>query len=314
MKKVLLLLNMGGPSNLDEVAVFLKNMFNDKYIISVKNNLLRKFIAYMIVNGRKNIAKKNYEAIGGKSPICDITQSLVNKLKNSDYEVDFIMNYTPPFAKDVLNKYNDADEFILFPLYPHHSVTTISSSLDDVKNTMKELGLKQKITEIPYFYENEIYNDVILNLILRKISSKNLDPKDFILIFSAHSLPIKIIKNGDLYEEHIKKHVEILKNKLKENDIFFKDIKLAYQSKLGPVEWLGPNIVDVMKKLNHKKVIVFPIAFCIDNSETVFEIDIEYRKLAKELNYEFFDVVSCPNDSDEFAKFIDIRTRNTFCL
>lgn len=314
MKKVLLLLNMGGPSNLDEVTIFLKNMFNDKYIISVKNSFLRKFIAYMIVKGRENIAKKNYEAIGEKSPICDITQSLVNKLKNSDYEVDFIMNYTPPFAKDVLNKYKDANEFILFPLYPHHSVTTITSSLDDVKNSMKELGLKQKITEISYFYENKIYNDVVLSLILQKISSKNLDPRDTVLIFSAHSLPVKIIKNGDLYEEHIKNHVEILKNKFKENSILFKDIKLAYQSKLGPVEWLGPNIVDIMKELDHKKVIVFPIAFCIDNSETIFEIDVEYRKLAQQLSYDFFDVVSCPNDSDGFAKFIDITTRNAFCL
>lgn len=314
MKKVLFLLNMGGPSNLDEVCVFLKNMFNDKYIISVKSNLLRKFIAYMIVSFRKKEAKKNYEMIGGKSPICDITSSLVKKLKNSDYEVDFIMNYTPPFAKDVLKKYKDADEFILLPLYPHHSSTTILSSIDDVQFAMRELGLNQKITQIPYFYENNLYNDVILNLIIEKIKSKNLNPQDIVLIFSAHSLPIKIIQNGDLYEKHIQDHVFILSKKLQENGVIFKDIKLAYQSKLGPVEWLGPNIVDVMKEITHKKVIVFPIAFCIDNSETIFEIDIEYKKLSKELNYEFFDVIECPNDRDDFAKFIDTTTRNTFCL
>lgn len=314
MKKVLLLLNMGGPSNLDEVDLFLKNMFNDKYIINLKNTFLRKFIAFMITFFRKNEARKNYAKIGGKSPICDITSKLVRKLKNSDYEVDFIMNYTPPFAKDVLKKYKNADEFILFPLYPHHSVTTISSSIDDIKQAMLELNLTQKITTIQYFYENNQYNDVILNLITEKLKFKNIDPSDIVLIFSAHSLPIKIIQNGDLYEKQIKDHVKILTKKFKENNLFFKDIKLAYQSRLGPIKWLGPNIADVIRELNHKKVIIFPIAFCIDNSETIFEIDIEYKKLAKELGYELFEVISCPNDRDDFVKFINILTWNSFCL
>ena len=136
MKKALLLLNMGGANSLDDVEIFLTNMFNDPYILGIKNKFLRKFAAFMITKGRLKTAKRNYEQIGGKSPLCELTAKLCEKISSLQSEfdaVDFAMNYTSPFVKDVLKKYEKFDEIVLLPLYPHHSQTTITSSLADFK-------------------------------------------------------------------------------------------------------------------------------------------------------------------------------------
>lgn len=124
------------------------------------------------------------------------------------------------------------------------------------------------------------------------------------LIFSAHSLPQKIIDKGDVYEKHINEHVQILSKMIKDSGLNFKGINLAYQSRLGPVKWLEPSLNEILAKCKSKKALIYPLSFCIDNSETIFELVIEYAKIAKELNFSFYKVVWCPNFSDEFASFI----------
>ncbi|MSN97072.1 ferrochelatase [Campylobacter sp. FMV-PI01] len=302
MKKVILLLNMGGPNNLNEVEIFLKNMFNDPCILGIKNSILRKFMANLISCFRVNSAIKNYKAIGGKSPIVDITKSLVDKI-SKQFECDFIMRYTPPFAFDVLQKYKDYNEIILIPLYPHHSITTTVSSIEDIKFNLQKLGFKNRLKIVDVFYDNLYYNKIILNLIKEKVVNLTQDEiLQTTLIFSAHSLPKKIVKNGDLYEKHIVEHFEILKDLLQKDGLNFKDIKLAYQSRLGPIEWLGPNLSDILPNIKPKRALIFPLSFCIDNSETDFELNIEYRHLASDFLY--YEVCKCPNDLDEFAKFL----------
>ena len=305
MKKLILLLNMGGPNNLDEVEVFLKNMFNDPCILGIKNKFLRKIVAFLIVKGRVKIAKSNYSKIGGKSPICGITKALCDKISSflgERYDVDFAMNYTPPFVSDTLQKYKEAEEIIVFPLYPHYSVTTVRSSLDDFESARTKLNLRAKIKVIDPFYENSFYNENIALDI--KSKTEKLDTSDITLIFSAHSLPQKIIDNGDRYEADVKAHVEILKKRLVESGLKFKNIRLAYQSRLGRMKWLEPSLNEVLGGLEIKKALIYPISFCVDNSETVFELCEEYKIIAHSLGYEFYDVVSCPNDKDWFARFI----------
>ena len=305
MKKALLLLNMGGANSLDDVEIFLTNMFNDPYILGIKNKFLRKFVAFMITKGRLKTAKHNYEQIGGKSPLCELTAKLCEKISSlkSEFDaVDFAMNYTSPFVKDVLKKYEKFDEIVLLPLYPHHSQTTITSSLADFKKAKEELKLKAKISLCEPFYDDDAYNKIIISHIREAI--KDTDISDVSLIFSAHSLPRKIIEKGDIYEKHINEHVQILSKMLKEQGLNFKDVSLAYQSRLGPVKWLEPSLNEALAKCENKKVLIYPLSFCIDNSETIFELVIEYAKLAKELNFSFYKVVECPNFSDEFSSFI----------
>lgn len=311
MKKALLLLNMGGANSLDDVEIFLTNMFNDPYILGIKNKFLRKFVAFMITKGRIKIAKHNYEQIGGKSPLCELTAKLCEKISSLQNEfdaVDFAMNYTSPFVKDVLKKYEKFDEIVLLPLYPHHSQTTITSSLADFKKAKEELNIKAKISLCEPFYDDDAYNKIIVSHIREAV--KDTDISDISLIFSAHSLPRKIIEKGDIYEKHINEHVQILSKKLKEQGLNFKDVSLAYQSRLGPVKWLEPSLNEALAKCENKKALIYPLSFCIDNSETIFELVIEYAKLAKELSFSFYKVAQCPNFSDEFASFILEKSKN----
>ncbi|MBX1886482.1 ferrochelatase [Campylobacter peloridis] len=294
--KYVFFLNMGGVNKLSECELFLKNMFNDPYILGIKNVFLRKFVAFIIRKSRLKAMKQNYEKMGGKSPLSELTQKLCDKLniKTKEYKFDFISLYVPPFASDVFKKYDfkEDDEIILFPLYPHHSKTTVSSSLEVVQNALKNANIKTKLSIIDVFYKDAFYNEIIIKHILEKNKKHNFKT----LIFSAHSLPLSVIKKGDLYEKHVNEHVELLKEKLKDE---FDQILLSYQSKLGPIKWLEPNTSDVLANLE-QKALIYPISFCIDCSETIFELGIEYRHLAKNE----YELIACLNDSDDFVEFV----------
>jgi len=295
--KAIVLLNMGGPRNLDEVEVFLKNMFLDKYILPAPL-LIRKFLSWYITKNRKEEAKNNYNLLAGKSPIVGYTESLVKKLSQK-YDTYQVMRYTSPFASEVVPKLKNYDEIIAVPLYPHYSQTTTKSSVEDLINEAKKYNLKVRVIE-PYF-DNEKYNE----LIIKKIKEVLKDDKaeEFDLIFSAHGLPKKIIEKGDVYQSHIEKNVEILKEMLQKENLNFKNVHLAYQSRLGPMEWIRPYLDDKLKVVG-KKVIIYPIAFTIDNSETEFELDIQYREIAESLGIEDYRVAKCLNDNDEFVEFL----------
>ena len=294
MKTAILLLNMGGPNNLSEVETFLTNMFNDKAIISAPF-FIRRFIAKYIVKNRLKEATKNYKALGGVSPIVGYTKELVDALNEElNEDVFYIMRYTPPFAYDVLCGLKDYDRFIVIPLYPHFSSTTTQSSLDDLLKAAKRLKIdKEKFKIVDKFYDNLFYNRVITKRIKEALADDN--PQDFELVFSAHGLPQKIIDRGDLYMKHIKRNVFYARKELiKENLNFFKT-HLAYQSRLGRMEWIKPYLEDKLKSLKKRRVIIYPIAFLIDNSETEFELEIEYREIAKELGFEDYRVAKAPN-------------------
>ncbi|EOI3811121.1 ferrochelatase, partial [Campylobacter jejuni] len=147
--KLVLFLNMGGATNLQDCEVFLKNMFNDPYILGIKNRFLRKFVAWIITKARVKAMQENYKKMGGKSPLNELTQSLCNKLnlKQDEFKFDFVNLYVPPFATEILQKYtlNESDEIILFPLYPHHSCTTVTSSLEVLQNEISKQKIQAKV-------------------------------------------------------------------------------------------------------------------------------------------------------------------------
>lgn len=301
--KALVLMNMGGATSRDELAMFLRNMFNDKNIITIKSDFFRSIIASFIVMSRLNSAWQNYEAIGGKSPINDITSSLVEKLQKSipDMLVTWVMRYTNPMSAEVvahLKKY-DVTEVILLPLYPQYSTTTTKSSLEDFSEFAKN---DFKLQILDPFYENSMYNQIIIELIKEAFGSDK--ESEFNLIFSAHGLPQKIIDNGDPYQKQVEQHTKILSDMLLSEGLNFKSINLAYQSKVGPMKWIEPSLGDKLHEFANQKVIIFPIAFTIDNSETVFELSVEYKEEADEIGISDYRVCKCPNDSDSFVSFI----------
>ncbi|WP_108063456.1 ferrochelatase [Poseidonibacter lekithochrous] len=299
-KKALVLLNMGGARNKDELKMFLTNMFNDKNILTV-NPLLRKMIAFFIVKSRLDEAWTNYEEIGNASPINPLTEKLVNKVneKIGEYKTYQMMRYTPPFAKDVIAqmKEDGIEEVVLLPLYPQYSTTTTKSSLEDFEKYAKG-AFETRVIEP--FYKNEAFN----NCIIDEISSQTNFPQDFNLIFSAHGLPQKIVDAGDPYEKQMIEHVEILTSMLNNRGMNFKSINLAYQSKVGPMKWLDPSLDEMLTNFKSENVIIYPIAFIVDNSETDFELAIEYKEIAEEIGVNEFKVCKCVNDNDTFIEAI----------
>ncbi len=305
-QKALVLLNMGGPNNLEEVKLFLHNMFNDKNIITVKSDLLRRFIAFMITTSRTKQAQSNYAKLGGKSPLVGYTKRLVDKLQRAlpSLHVNFAMRYTPPFCDTLIQELQDKgiNEVILLPLYPHYSTTTTKSSIEDFQEVAKALGYNGKISIIEPFYEDATYNNLIVKRIKETLGEHH--PSEFELIFSAHSLPQKIIKKGDPYQQEIILHVKRIEALLEAEKMHFKNVHLAYQSKLGPIKWLEPSLEETLHMLENKNALIVPISFTIDNSETEFELSQEYAEVAHTLNFENYLVAKCPNDDADFVNAI----------
>ncbi|WP_157153787.1 ferrochelatase [Brachyspira murdochii] len=306
-KETVILFNMGGANSIKEVNTFLINMFNDYHILNIKNSFIRSIIAKKIVNKIKSDVIKHYEAIGGKSPINEYTEKLVNKLNELDSSKDYkyAMNYSNPLSYDVLKelKCNNVTEITLFSMYPQYSEVTVKSSLESIYKAMKKLKYNPKINIIDRYYDNEYYNNAIVKLIKESMIGKDIN--EYILIFSAHSIPKMYIDKGDPYKYECNCNVEILKYKLYKEGLHFKDIVLSYQSKIGKLEWLSPTTIDTIKKYSGEKLIIYPLAFTIDNSETIYEIDIEYRKEAiSKYNIKDFILCPCLNDSTYFAKTI----------
>lgn len=286
-------MNMGGPNNIGEVKVFLKNMFNDKYIIGAPQPI-RALIGMLIISKRLSTAKENYNLLGGMSPIVGYTKRLVRRLeKIVDADVFYEMRYTPPFASDIMKKLLGYDEIYAIPMYPHYSSTTTKSSIEEFTKVAKKYNLDKKIKTIDSYYDNELYNKAIVERI--KETLKNDDSKDFELVFSAHGLTQRVINKGDLYQKHILANVECVKKELEKQNISFKKIHVAYQSRLGPMEWLRPYMEDKLKELG-KHVIITPISFTVDNSETLGELVLEYGELAEDYGIEDYRVAKAPNN------------------
>jgi len=302
MKKAIVLMNMGGPNNLNEVDVFLKNMFNDKYIIGAPQPI-RAMIGWIIRKKRLKEATHNYSLLGGVSPIVGHTKRLIRKLeKEVDADVFYVMRYTPPFANDVIAKIKHYDEIYALPMYPHYSNTTTKSSIEDLQKFAKMYGVADKLKTMDSYYDDVLYNKAIVERI--KESLKDANSKDFTLIFSGHGLPQKTIDKGDLYQKHILANVEAAKKELQEQGIEFKSIEVAYQSRLGPVEWIKPYMDVTLNEMAGKKVLVYPISFTVDNSETEFELVVEYKEIADEVGIADYRVAKAPNHDEYFMKTV----------
>ena len=306
MKRAVVLMNMGGPNNIGEVKVFLRNMFNDKYIIGAPQPI-RAMIGQLIITKRLKESQENYHKLGGMSPIVGHTKRLVRRLnKELDADVFYEMRYTPPFANDIMQKLVNYDEIYAIPMYPHYSSTTTKSSIEEFTKVAKKYNLHKKIKTIDSYYDNALYNKAIVERI--KESLKGEDSKDFELVFSAHGLTQRTINKGDLYQKHILANVECAKKELEAQGIVFKKIHVAYQSRLGPMEWLRPYMEDKLAEIKtnnpESKVMLYPISFTVDNSETEYELDMEYLEVAEELGIKNYRVAKAPNHHRYFMDAI----------
>ena len=312
-KQAVVLFNMGGPNSLFEVEGFLKRLFSDPHILNIPNSLVRNMVANFITSKRLQAAKANYQAIGGGSPLIKHTLALTNVLNALDSQCfyTYCMRYTPPFAKDVLADLcqQGIESLVFFSMYPQYSTTTTKSSLVDIKQALCETKYSPKIRVVERYFNDYRFCELIVKSLQEALGQR--DPSEFTLLFSAHAIPQSLVKKADHYPYECEQNIALVKEILDTKRIHFKQILHSYQSKLGPIKWVGPTTQSVIASLKNHKVLVFPLAFTIDNSETDYELSIECAHIAKEAGVREYIVARCFNASKDFAKFIISMVRNT---
>ena len=286
MKLAIILFNLGGPDSPEAVEPFLRNLFSDPAIISLPW-ILRAPLARFIARRRAPLAQKIYAHIGGRSPILEETQKQARALEAAvtgsgiEARAFVAMRCWHPFSDGTaLAVKNFApDHIVALPLYPQYSTTTSASSLKDWDRAAKKAGLAQPLTRIC------CYPDLpgFITAAAGKIRAAMAEPRpglSYRLLFSAHGLPKKTIAGGDPYQWQVEATAHALVDALGINAL---DWKICYQSRVGPLKWLEPSTDAEVARAGREElgVIVAPIAFVSEHSETLVELDIEYEKLAR---------------------------------
>ena len=283
MKKAVILFNLGGPDKLESVQPFLFNLFNDPEILSIPS-IFRYPLAKFISKRRAPIAKNIYKEIGNKSPILELTQEQATSLENSlstkgNYKCFVVMRCWHPRAKDVIKKVKEfnPEEIILLPLYPQFSAATSGSSINEWNDLCKKENFNIKTKTICCYPTENNFVKSHANLIKKTV--QNVENKNFKLLFSAHGLPEIKIKKGDPYQWQVEETVKSIMLELEDMNL---DHTICYQSRVGPLKWIGPSTDNVIKEeaKKNKIIIIVPVAFVSEHSETLVELDIEYKKLA----------------------------------
>ena len=305
MKKAVVLFNLGGPDKLESVEPFLFNLFNDPEILSIPS-IFRYPLAKFISKRRTPIAKNIYREIGNRSPILELTQEQAANLENrlstkGNYKCFVVMRCWHPRAKDVIKKVKEfnPEEIILLPLYPQFSAATSGSSINEWNDLCKKENYKIKTKTICCYPTENNFIESHVNLIKKTL--KNIENKNFKLLFSAHGLPEIKIKKGDPYQWQVEETVNAIMSKLKGERL---DYTISYQSRVGPLKWIGPSTdTEIIKySKENKGIVIVPVAFVSEHSETLVELDIEYKKLAVENGCSFYKRVPALGIEESFIK------------
>ncbi len=313
------LLNLGGPDSLDAVEPFLFNLFSDPDIIDFPGSFLfRKRLAKLISNRRAPMVKGQYEKIGGKSPLKEYTlkqAALLEERLNQKFpaKVYAAMRYWKPSTEETLHEIEKEGikKVILLPLYPQYSKATTESSVKEWEKQLNLRGSSSAIetTLIESYYDFPPYIDAFVERVDEALERFRAELRqDTHIVFSAHGTPMKLVRQGDPYSGHIKQTVAAIMRQ----GSYTQKSSLCYQSKVGPMKWLTPSTPDTIKDLASqgvKYMVVVPVAFASDHLETLFELGIEYRQVAKEAGVEQYEVTTGLNDS---PLFIDALARLVF--
>ena len=305
MKKAVILFNLGGPDKLDSVEPFLFNLFNDPAIISIPS-FFRYPLAKFISKRRAPTAKNIYKEIGNKSPILELTtkqaKSLENNLsKKGNYKCFIVMRCWHPRASDVIKKVREynPDEIILLPLYPQYSASTSGSSINEWNDLCKKENYQIKTKTICCYPTENNFVKSHISLINKTL--KSVENNNFKLIFSAHGLPESKIKKGDPYKWQVEETVKEIMLKIKNENL---DYIISYQSRVGPLKWIGPSTDEIIIQYSKEKkgIVIVPIAFVSEHSETLVELDIEYKKLAEKNGCAFYKRVPALGIEENFIE------------
>lgn len=308
-KTAVVLFNLGGPDSPRSIAPFLKNFFMDPAIIRAPF-FVRWIVSRWIAFSRsRGAAGKAYAQLGGCSPLLENTRAQARALQErlgKNFSVHLCMRYWHPMAdavvQDVVREH--PARVILLALYPQFSTTTTASSFRAWEDAAKKAGLSVRTDKICCWPENSGFIGASARLIEEAVSAclgkTGRKPR---ILFSAHGLPEKIIADGDPYQWQCERTARAIVSALGGYD----DFVLCYQSRVGPLKWIGPATQDEILRAGKGgvPVVIYPLAFVSEHVETLVELDIEYRHLAQECGVPYFARASTVMTDDAFIEGLE---------
>ncbi len=287
-RTAVVLFNLGGPDSLQAVGPYLRNLFSDPAIISLPAPF-RQMLAAYIAFRRRGVAVENYTKIGGASPLLPETEAQARALERAlndlgDVRVFIAMRHWHPRLRATLAaiKAYEPGRIVLLPLYPQYSTTTSGSSLAEWRQEAERAGVTAKTRAICCYprlpgFAAALAGEIRIALDGRAAGAKGKKPR---VLFSAHGLPLHIAKRGDPYPWQIEETVKATLKVLNEPDL---DWVICYQSRVGSLPWLMPATDDEIVRAGRDgvPVVVVPVAFVSEHSETLVELDIDYRARAE---------------------------------
>ncbi|MEM7226847.1 MAG: ferrochelatase [Pseudomonadota bacterium] len=280
------LFNLGGPDRPEAVQPFLFNLFNDPAIIGAPGPI-RWALARFISSRRAPVAREIYAHLGGGSPLLPNTQAQADPLADgladlSEVQVFIAMRYWHPLTEETVRAVKEygPDQVVLLPLYPQYSTTTSGSSIKAWNKAARQAGLDAPTHTLCCYPRLPGFTEAAAALIGPRLdqAAEQGVPR---LLFSAHGLPKKVIERGDPYQWQVEQTADAIVAGLSRPGL---DWRVCYQSRVGPLEWIGPATDEEIQRAGRDQVplVLFPVAFVSEHSETLVELDIEYRKLAEE--------------------------------
>jgi ferrochelatase len=315
-KTAVVLFNLGGPDSLDAVEPFLFNLFSDPDIFNLPFG--QKLFARLIANRRAPKVMKEYDLIGGKSPISEWTEKQRDMLERNlridfpDTDVYTAMRYWRPFTSEVAAKVESVgyNKIILLPLYPQYSITTTGSSYNEWNRWFAGNGKKPVL--IKDYHLNDKYIAALNERIDETILQFPAEVRNNIqLVFSAHGTPVSLVKKGDPYSLQIRETVEAVMT----GRSFSHEHHLCFLSKVGPMKWLEPatdQMIEILALDGKINLLIIPISFVSDHVATLFDLEIEYRHTADKCGIQNYMVMKGLNDSRLFIEALADLVRNTF--
>ncbi len=309
-KVAVVVFQLGGPDSLEAIEPFLYNLFCDPDIINFPGAFLaRKALARFISRRRAPKVAEHYEEIGGKSPIRQLTNAQAVALeqelqKRYDSKVFVAMRYWKPSTEEAIEhvKQGGFDKVILLPLYPQFSKATTISSMKEWNKQAKLRGLSIPSASVCCYFNHPSYiAGIVENINETYARFAGYDQKDIDLVFSAHGVPVSLIKEGDPYQIQIEESMRLVL----ECGGWKSPATLCYQSKVGPAQWLTPSFTQTIADLaarGRKNLLIVPIAFVTEHIETLHEINIQGREQAMHLGIKRFEMMPALNDHPKFIE------------
>jgi protoporphyrin/coproporphyrin ferrochelatase len=308
-KKIgVVLFQLGGPDSPDAVEPFLYNLFSDPDIINFPMAwLARRPLAKYISRRRAAVVREHYDAIGGRSPIRQLTARQASKLEQAlsqDYEVRcwVAMRYWNPLTAETAAAVNAAslDALVLLPLYPQYSFATTLSSLKEWNRVYRPAPGAPPAQMIDEFHTHPLYLDALVEKLNTSLTHFD-DPNAVHLVFSAHGLPLSLIERGDPYQRQVEETVAAVMQRGGWPNAH----QLCYQSRVGRQKWLEPSLARTIPQLaqaGKKQLLIIPISFVTEHIETLHEINIDAREQALAAGVQQFEMMPAVGDSPRFIE------------